>query len=100
MAHVENTTGFFGGFSIMSNTVPYGLLSVYPPSNHIQRRIDRQHANELPISGKDEFARRGLRTVRERDVDQSDRLLRAAPARPRDAGDAYAESRTGALADS
>src|SRR5262249_11704594 len=66
--------------------------------DHIQRRINRQRAYELTVAGKDKFARRGLRIIREGNVNQPDRFLLAASARPRDARDAYAESRTGAFA--
>src|SRR5215470_8815875 len=76
----------------------YKHLSHYAPSQNIQSRIDCQHANELPVAGEYEFARRGLRIVRKRDVYKPDRLLLAAPARPRYTGDAHAEARTGALA--
>src|SRR5262249_4012913 len=74
------------------------FTSFDPSPDHIQRRINRQRAYELTVAGKDKFARRGLRIIRERNVNQPDRFLLAAPARPRDARDAYAESRTGAFA--
>src|SRR5262245_12283210 len=77
-----------------------GIASFYSAPNHIQRRIHRQSANKLPVAGKDESARGGLRVVREAYVDQPDRLLIAAAPRTRDAGDAYAESRTCAFANS
>src|SRR5262245_49706875 len=68
------------------------------PPNHIQRRVNRQGANELTVAGKNKLARRGLCIIGERNVNQTDRFLLTASARPGDARDADAESRTGAFA--
>src|SRR5712692_9872023 len=74
-------------------------LSSYTSSDHFERRLRGPLPDAFAASGEAELADLRAALVGQGDVDQAHGFFRSAAPRARDAGDAYAERRRGALAD-